>query len=120
LYFISLLGLTGGEYEIYDPYTGTVTTLMGGPPPGHYPPVGHPMMTAMPYSPMTLQAVDWYNPSNPSINEHWMPSAAAHQSNTRNHKKPTADVQQVSLLNGTTQKQFAHARVKLMQTAREK
>jgi len=86
--------LSGGEYEIYDPYTGTVTTLMGGPPPGHYPPVGHPMMTAMPYSPMTLQAVDWYNPSNPSINEHWMPSAAAHQSNTRNHKKPTADVQQ--------------------------
>lgn len=86
---------TGGGYEVYDPYTGNVTVLMG-PPPGHYPPVGHPMLAAMSYQPMPLQPVDWYNPSNPSANEHWIPGGAVYQPNSRHHKKSTSDAHQVS------------------------
>lgn len=88
-------GHIGGGYEVYDPYTGNVTVLMG-PPPGHYPPVGHPML----YQPMPLQTVDWYAPSNPSTNEHWMPGAM-YQPN-RHHKKSTTDAQQVRIFEFST------------------
>lgn len=86
--FKYFLNYAGGGYEVYDPYTGNVTVLMG-PPPGHYPPVGHPML----YQPLPLQAVDWYNPSKPSINEHCMPGGV-YQPN-KHHKKSTADAHQV-------------------------
>lgn len=68
-----------------------------GPPPGHYPPVGHSMLTAMSYQPMPLQPVDWYNPSNPSTNENWIPGGAVYQPNSRHHKKSITDAQQVSV-----------------------
>jgi len=88
----------GGGYEVYDPYTGNVTVLMGGPPPGHYPPVVHPMLAAVPYQPMPpLQPVDWFSPSSPSANDHhWMSSGAVyhHQQSGRHHKKSTAEPQQ--------------------------
>lgn len=84
----------GGGYEIYDPYTGTVTTLMG-PPPGHYPPVGHPMLAAMSYQPMPMQPVDWYNSPNATSADWMSAGAAVYQPNNRHHKKlQTADAQQ--------------------------
>lgn len=90
----------GGGYEVYDPYTGNVTVLMG-PPPGPYPPVGHPMLTAMSYQPIPLQPVDWYNPSNHVANEHWIPGGAVYPSSNRHHKKLTVagDAQQVRITN---------------------
>lgn len=76
---------------MYDPYTGNVTVLMGGPPPGPYPPVGHPMLAAMSYQPLPLQPVDWYNQSNVGpVNEHWIPGGAPYPPSTRHHKKSTA------------------------------
>ncbi|XP_060843327.1 uncharacterized protein LOC132923375 [Rhopalosiphum padi] len=89
--------LSGGGYEIYDPYTGNVTMLMG-PPPGHYPPVGHPMLPAMSYQPMPMQPVDWYNSSNATSD--WISGGAVYQPNNRHHKRSTtADAQQ----NGSAQ-----------------
>jgi len=85
------VGPTGGGYEIYDPYTGIATRLMG-PPPGHFPPVGHPML----YQPMPMQPVDWYNPSNATSD--WISGGAVYQPNNRNHKRSTtADAQQVTI-----------------------
>jgi len=87
--------MAGGGYEIYDPYTGIVTPLMG-PPPGHYQPVGHPMLAAMSYQPMPMQPVDWYNPSN--VTPDWMSGGTVYQPNNRHHKRSTtADVQQVTI-----------------------
>jgi len=84
--------LSSGGIEIYDPYTGNVTMLMG-PPPGHYPPVGHPMLAAMSYQPMPMQPVDWYNSSN--ANSDWISGGSVYQSNNRHYKRSmTADAQQ--------------------------
>lgn len=95
-------GCSGGGYEVYDPYTGNVTMLMG-PAPGPYPPVGHPMLAAVPYPAVPVQALDWFNPANPSAADHWMSPAGAvyQQPGGRHHhhhhkKSAAADVQQVS------------------------
>jgi len=68
-----------------------------GPPPGHYPPVGHPMLAAMSYQSMPIQAVDWYNPSNATSD--WMSTGAMYQPNNKHHKRSTtADAQQVTII----------------------
>jgi len=67
-----------------------------GPPPGHYPPVGHPMLPAMSYQPMPMQPVDWYNSSNATSD--WISGGAVYQPNNRHHKRSTtADAQQVKI-----------------------
>ncbi|XP_050421698.1 uncharacterized protein LOC126834085 [Adelges cooleyi] len=86
--------INGGGYEVYDPYTGNVTVVMG-PAPGHYPPAGHPMMATMPYQPMPIQPVEWFNPANiqPHLgNEPWTPGV--YQSHRHNKKHASADAQQ--------------------------
>ncbi|VVC30924.1 Hypothetical protein CINCED_3A011498 [Cinara cedri] len=85
-YFVDSSGiyiLNGSGYEVYDPYTGNFTVLMGPPPP--YPPgPGHPMLAPISYQPMPLQPLDWYSP----VNEHWMSGATAYQPNgSRYHHK---------------------------------
>ncbi|XP_050537646.1 uncharacterized protein LOC126903515 [Daktulosphaira vitifoliae] len=101
LYFIN-----GSGYEVYDPYTGNITVLMG-PPPGPYPPAGHPMMAAMPYQTMPLQPVEWFNPTNlphPG-SEPWTPSL--YQSYRHSKKHMSADAQQ----NGSAQSSEADGSV---------
>ncbi|KAF6201529.1 hypothetical protein GE061_003920 [Apolygus lucorum] len=47
-------------YEMYDPYTGTVTVIVGpGPQYGNGPQV----LTAVPCAPLPLQPLEWFNPA---------------------------------------------------------
>lgn len=89
---INFYRLSGGGYEVYDPYTGNVSVLMGPPP--YQPGPGHPMLTAM-YQPIPLQPVDWYGPGN----EHWMSAAYQPNGSRHHHRKSVVaaavDAQQV-------------------------
>uniref|UniRef100_T1HG26 Uncharacterized protein n=1 Tax=Rhodnius prolixus TaxID=13249 RepID=T1HG26_RHOPR len=50
------------SYEVYDPYTGNVTVIVG---PG-YPTGPHTgVLTAVPCQPVPLQPLEWFNPSIP-------------------------------------------------------
>nr|CAD7206105.1 unnamed protein product [Timema douglasi] len=58
LYFIN-----GGSYELYDPYSGNVTVVVGPAPP--YPGGGGPppVLAAVPCNPLPLQPLEWFNPA---------------------------------------------------------
>ena len=53
----------GSGYELYDPYSGNVTVVVGPAPhfggPGGAPPV----LAAVPCQPLPLQPFEWFNPT---------------------------------------------------------
>nr|CAD7463882.1 unnamed protein product [Timema tahoe] len=53
----------GGSYELYDPYSGNVTVVVGPAPP--YPGGGGPppVLAAVPCNPLPLQPLEWFNPA---------------------------------------------------------
>uniref|UniRef100_A0A1B6DFV7 Uncharacterized protein n=1 Tax=Clastoptera arizonana TaxID=38151 RepID=A0A1B6DFV7_9HEMI len=55
--------VNGNTYETYDPYTGTITVVVGPPP--QYPPGNHPVLAAIPCQPVPLQPIEWFNPPTP-------------------------------------------------------
>ena len=54
---------TGSGYELYDPYSGNVTVVVGPAP--HYggPGGGPPVLAAVPCQPLPLQPLEWFNPA---------------------------------------------------------
>ncbi|XP_023722822.1 uncharacterized protein LOC111872850 isoform X2 [Cryptotermes secundus] len=58
LYYIN-----GSGYELYDPYSGNVTVVVGPAP--HYggPGGGPPVLAAVPCQPLPLQPLEWFNPA---------------------------------------------------------
>ncbi|XP_066997254.2 serine-rich adhesin for platelets [Anabrus simplex] len=48
--------INGGSYELYDPYTGNVTVVVGPAP--H----GPPLLAAVSCQPVPLQPLEWFNP----------------------------------------------------------
>lgn len=52
--------VNGTSYEIYDPYTNTVTVMVGPPP--YASGVTPPVLAALSCQPVPLQPVDWYPP----------------------------------------------------------
>ncbi|XP_054276869.1 uncharacterized protein LOC128995868 isoform X2 [Macrosteles quadrilineatus] len=52
--------VNGNTFETYDPYTGTVTVVVG--PPAPYP-GAPPVLAALPCQPVPLQPVEWFNPA---------------------------------------------------------
>lgn len=55
-----LLLSSGNACEVYDPYTGTVMTMVVGPP-AHCP--GAPVLAALPCQPLPLQPLEWAPPA---------------------------------------------------------
>jgi hypothetical protein len=53
----------GSGYELYDPYSGNVTVVVGPAP--HYggPGGGPPVLAAVPCQPLPLQPLEWFNPA---------------------------------------------------------
>lgn len=51
---------SGNACEVYDPYTGTVMTMVVGPP-AHCP--GAPVLAALPCQPLPLQPLEWAPPA---------------------------------------------------------
>lgn len=51
--------VNGGSYEVYDPYTGSLTVVVG--PGAPYPPQA-PLLAAMPCQPVPLAPLEWFNP----------------------------------------------------------
>lgn len=51
---------SGNACEVYDPYTGTVMTMVVGPP-QHCP--GAPVLAALPCQPLPLQPLEWAPPA---------------------------------------------------------
>uniref|UniRef100_A0A0K8SJQ2 Uncharacterized protein n=2 Tax=Lygus hesperus TaxID=30085 RepID=A0A0K8SJQ2_LYGHE len=61
-------------YEMYDPYTGAVTVIVGpGPQYGNGPQV----LTAVPCAPLPLQPLEWFNPAAPQAP--FLPPAYLHR-----------------------------------------
>lgn len=54
--------VNGNSFETYDPYTGTVTVVVG-PAPQYPPPGTHPVLTAVQCQPVPLQPLEWFGPS---------------------------------------------------------
>lgn len=61
-----VLYVNSGTYEIYDPYSGNVTVVVGPAP--QYPP--HPVLAAMPCQPVPLTPLEWFNPPAPWVNQY--------------------------------------------------
>ncbi|KAJ9582685.1 hypothetical protein L9F63_022968, partial [Diploptera punctata] len=59
----SLYYINGSGYELYDPYSGNVTVVVGPAP--HYggPGGGPPVLAAVPCQPLPLQPLEWFNPA---------------------------------------------------------
>jgi hypothetical protein len=57
------LYFAGSGYELYDPYSGNVTVVVGPAP--HYggPGGGLPVLAAVPCQPLPLQPLEWFNPA---------------------------------------------------------
>lgn len=55
--------INGGSYELYDPYTGNVTVVVGPAP--HYAGAGGgpPVLAAVSCQPLPLQPLEWFNPA---------------------------------------------------------
>lgn len=66
--------VNGNSYEIYDPYSNTVTVVVGPPP--YTNGVTQPVLAAVSCQPVPLQPVDWYPPGSdwPSQGSAWTPS----------------------------------------------
>jgi hypothetical protein len=60
---INELLCAGSGYELYNPYPGNVTVLVGPAP--HYggPGGGPPVLAAVPCQPLPLQPLEWFNPA---------------------------------------------------------
>ncbi|XP_063229557.1 uncharacterized protein LOC134534853 isoform X2 [Bacillus rossius redtenbacheri] len=52
-----------GGYELYDPYSGGVTVVVGPAPPFPGPGGGAPVLAAVPCRPLPLQPLEWFNPA---------------------------------------------------------
>ncbi|XP_075229958.1 uncharacterized protein LOC142329347 [Lycorma delicatula] len=55
--------VNSGTYELYDPYSGNVTVVVGPAP--QYPP--QPVLAAMPCQPVPLTPLEWFNPPTPWV-----------------------------------------------------
>ncbi|KAK6639973.1 hypothetical protein RUM43_008250 [Polyplax serrata] len=66
--------VNGNSYEIYDPYSNTVTVVVGPPP--YTNGVTQPVLAAVSCQPVPLQPVDWYPPGSdwPTQGSAWTPS----------------------------------------------
>lgn len=66
--------VNGSSYEIYDPYTNTVTVVVGPPPYANG--VSPPVLAAVSCQPVPLQPVDWYPPGTewPNQGTAWTPT----------------------------------------------
>jgi len=60
--------VNGNTFEAYDPYTGTVTVVVG--PPAQYP-GATPVLAALPCQPVPLQPVEWFNPAAAAAAAPW-------------------------------------------------
>ncbi|PSN46728.1 hypothetical protein C0J52_00887 [Blattella germanica] len=58
LYFVN-----GSGYELYDPYSGNVTIVVGPAPHFGGPGGGPPVLAAVPCQPLPLQPLEWFNPA---------------------------------------------------------
>lgn len=59
---------TGGGFEVYDPYTGSVAIVVGSPTDQYHSGSTpcQPLLTSVPCGPVPLQTVQWFNPLPPS------------------------------------------------------
>lgn len=55
--------VNSNAYELYDPYSGNVTVVVGPAP--QYPP--QPVLAAMPCQPVPLTPLEWFNPPAPWV-----------------------------------------------------
>ncbi|XP_021922932.1 uncharacterized protein LOC110831348 isoform X2 [Zootermopsis nevadensis] len=58
LYYIN-----GSGYELFDPYSGNVTVVVGPAPHFGGPGGGPPVLAAVPCQPLPLQPLEWFNPA---------------------------------------------------------